>query len=210
MSTYNGWTNYETWNIPLWFDNEYDLYITKRNVLQRMINSAMNMVTDECGIEQALEQVTEKFSAWYIKTAKSLVYADNGLFDIASGDLGLVNWDEIIEGELEELTLESLMEDFDIEPTPVITGIEYSLKQSLLGDTISNGMIEGEIATDSNRYDLASRVRGGIFINYGGTYNIPTIEHFKYAIDEGLGLKLITKNKSNPTLFVQMWIHTGE
>lgn len=26
MSDYNGWTNYETWNIPLWIDNEYSIY----------------------------------------------------------------------------------------------------------------------------------------------------------------------------------------
>lgn len=23
---YNGWTNYETWNIALWVDNEYEVY----------------------------------------------------------------------------------------------------------------------------------------------------------------------------------------
>ena len=25
-TTYNGWTNYETWNIPLWVDNDYGTY----------------------------------------------------------------------------------------------------------------------------------------------------------------------------------------
>ena len=24
--SYNGWTNYETWNVALWCDNEYDCY----------------------------------------------------------------------------------------------------------------------------------------------------------------------------------------
>ena len=25
-TTYNGWTNYETWNVALWIGNEYPLY----------------------------------------------------------------------------------------------------------------------------------------------------------------------------------------
>ena len=24
--TYNGWTNYETWNVALWLDNDYESY----------------------------------------------------------------------------------------------------------------------------------------------------------------------------------------
>jgi len=26
MSDYNGWTNWETWNVALWCDNEYAIY----------------------------------------------------------------------------------------------------------------------------------------------------------------------------------------
>ena len=25
-NTYNGWTNYETWNVALWIDNDYTIY----------------------------------------------------------------------------------------------------------------------------------------------------------------------------------------
>ena len=28
VSTFNGWTNYETWNVALYIQNEYDLYKT--------------------------------------------------------------------------------------------------------------------------------------------------------------------------------------
>ena len=27
--SYNGWTNYETWNVALWIDNDYGAYQTK-------------------------------------------------------------------------------------------------------------------------------------------------------------------------------------
>ena len=35
-NTYNGWTNYATWNIPLWIDNDYGLYMEKVRRLETM------------------------------------------------------------------------------------------------------------------------------------------------------------------------------
>lgn len=34
--TYNGWTNYATWNVPLWTDNDYGLYQTRREMLDML------------------------------------------------------------------------------------------------------------------------------------------------------------------------------
>ena len=30
MEKYNGWTNYETWNVNLWFNNDEGLYTAKK------------------------------------------------------------------------------------------------------------------------------------------------------------------------------------
>lgn len=35
MSDYNGWTNYETWNVNLWVSNDEGLYNEKMRVLRR-------------------------------------------------------------------------------------------------------------------------------------------------------------------------------
>ena len=35
MTEYNGWTNYHTWNIALWIDNEEPLYRAKIAMLER-------------------------------------------------------------------------------------------------------------------------------------------------------------------------------
>ena len=34
-TTYNGWTNYETWNVALWIGNDQDLYTEARRLRHR-------------------------------------------------------------------------------------------------------------------------------------------------------------------------------
>lgn len=34
--TYNGWTNYATWNVNLWCDNESGMYFRKLNLLESL------------------------------------------------------------------------------------------------------------------------------------------------------------------------------
>ena len=36
MTEYNGWTNYATWNVGLWVDNEYELYKSRCAMLESL------------------------------------------------------------------------------------------------------------------------------------------------------------------------------
>tara|TARA_E500000305_G_C3869036_1_gene164229 strand:+ start:281 stop:553 length:273 start_codon:yes stop_codon:yes gene_type:complete len=34
-NTYNGWTNWQTWNVLIWLDNEQNLYNAKESFIRR-------------------------------------------------------------------------------------------------------------------------------------------------------------------------------
>jgi len=70
---YNGWTNYETWNINLWLDNEEPLYRQKKDFIRRCVITADN-------IEQFCRDIFP-----------------DGTPDMDGGadDMNLVNWDEV-------------------------------------------------------------------------------------------------------------------
>ena len=72
MSEYNGWANWETWNVALWFDNDEDLYRNKRRA------------------------AVASWDATYAE-AMAKVWLPDGTPDMDSTDGGYaaVDWDEI-------------------------------------------------------------------------------------------------------------------
>jgi hypothetical protein len=69
--TYNGWTNWETWQINLWLDNEEPLYREKVRFLKR------GDLKDDRVESFCREQFPE------------------GTPDMDPGDMNKVNWEEI-------------------------------------------------------------------------------------------------------------------
>lgn len=78
VTTYNGWANWETWQINLWLDNEEPLYREKVRLLRRLSRWSDNEQEDEI-----IAFCREQFP--------------RGTPDMDPGDMDKVNWSEIVE-----------------------------------------------------------------------------------------------------------------
>ena len=73
-NTYNGYANYETWNVCLWIDNEYGIYMAQRE-------------------QFAGQTVSEEQAADFVMT-----FFPTGTPDFDSvGDYAKVDWSEVAE-----------------------------------------------------------------------------------------------------------------
>ena len=45
-TTYNGWANYETWNVALYIQNEYDLYVLAQGYAEHGYKSLSHMLIE--------------------------------------------------------------------------------------------------------------------------------------------------------------------
>ena len=58
-TTYNGWANYETWNVALYMDNDYSLYQEARRIARRGSNyQDLVNVLYECGSTETPDGVS--------------------------------------------------------------------------------------------------------------------------------------------------------
>ena len=103
MAEYNGWTNYETWNVALWIDNEQDVY----NMVREWAKEAW-----EEAETPKYPWLTQERGAVYIlaERIKELVEDENPLggdasmyTDLLNGALSEVDWREIATGRIEEV-----------------------------------------------------------------------------------------------------------
>ena len=85
MTTYNGWTNYETWNVKLWLDNDEGTYDEVRAMARRS-RSAYD-----------LGQELREFVLDGMPDLGASMYAD-----ILGAALRDVNWQEIAEAYRED------------------------------------------------------------------------------------------------------------
>ena len=76
-SEYNGWTNYETWLVKLWLDNdEHDYWVDQAHYVQGDVAKLANLLKQEH--DDALPDGLSGFA-----------------LDLVRAGLGEVNWDEI-------------------------------------------------------------------------------------------------------------------
>ena len=91
MSDYNGWTNYETWNVALWLGNEPGTYEDVRVITRRTINK----YGKECEYHLADEL------KGYVEDMMPDLGASMAA-DLLGAALSEVNWQEIAESYIED------------------------------------------------------------------------------------------------------------
>jgi len=110
---YNGWSNYETWNVNLWLNNEQasqELWEDRARRIRAEVTKAKEpWVTAEQEHEEALWRLAEQLVEHYDKEVDSWI-GDKpfGCFtDMLLASLREVNWREIAEHLLEDIQVES-------------------------------------------------------------------------------------------------------
>ena len=85
MTEYNGWTNYETWNVKLWIDNEEGSY----RYWQAQARGAIRKNSDK---DDATYDLAKQLEQEHYDNMPEL----NGTYlDLLNGSLREVNWGEI-------------------------------------------------------------------------------------------------------------------
>lgn len=94
--TYNGWTNYQTWNVTLWMDSEEPTY----NLARSMARDAASSETPRVDLADALKE----FHANQLEALYPDIATGASVFsDLMGHALDSVNWHEIATNYLEEL-----------------------------------------------------------------------------------------------------------
>ena len=72
--SYNGWANYETWNVALWIQNDEGIYNTARTMRNRLYpyNTFANAMRD-CGFHKTPDDVSYNDSALDIEALDSMI-----------------------------------------------------------------------------------------------------------------------------------------
>lgn len=98
--SYNGWKNYETWNIALWIDNDHGSYLQAREMAQEVFNEEDG--TAEARKESGTRTLASNLKDW-IEEQNPLASDSSMWSDLVSAALSEVDWYEIAEHYLSDV-----------------------------------------------------------------------------------------------------------
>lgn len=102
--TYNGWTNYETWNVALWLDNDQGSY----NHWSAQAQDCWDAATEKPGIlsreERAIYDLADRLKDEVNEAAPDL--GSTCFSDLLNAALSEVDWDEIARHYMDEVEKE--------------------------------------------------------------------------------------------------------
>lgn len=102
MGGYNGWRNYETWAVALWIDNEQGSYSYSREMVSDAVESHALDPNTEPGETVSVSDIADRLKDWIEESAPEM---EASLYsDLLNAALSEVDWYEIAENYLEEVT----------------------------------------------------------------------------------------------------------
>lgn len=109
--TYNGWTNYETWNLALWIDNEQGSQEYWRERAAECFKDARGMadITGDDRERDARAALAEELKS---QTEENVPEIGNSFYaDVLNAAISEVNWYEIAGNWIDEVKDEILEEE---------------------------------------------------------------------------------------------------
>jgi hypothetical protein len=108
---YNGWTNYETWVVNLWMDNEEGTYDYWREVAQEVSSDLEEPTNSMTKMDEAIYLLADRLKNYH-EEAKDEILENVKLTasvwaDLLGAALSEVNWREIAEYLLENVEVEA-------------------------------------------------------------------------------------------------------
>jgi hypothetical protein len=102
-NSHNGWTNYQTWVVNLWIDNDEGMHETMREWAQECMQDAIDKGCDaDSARNDATYELGQRIEQWHDEYAPET----QGVFaDLLTRALGQVNWYEIAENYIDDLEL---------------------------------------------------------------------------------------------------------
>lgn len=100
-SSYNGWSNYETWVVNLWLGNDEGSYETCRSLAERCFEDATAdevLSRKERACYQLANELKEMIEDGNPVASEVSVYSD-----LLKASISEVNWREIANGLLQEI-----------------------------------------------------------------------------------------------------------
>lgn len=98
---YNGWNNYETWNVALWIDNEESTYREARDMVREAFDDTDADQEHEERVTEATGPLAKRLEEWVDEMKPDL--GASMFSDLLNAALSEVDWYEIAENWLSEI-----------------------------------------------------------------------------------------------------------